>query len=78
MRRLGKEWARPDSKGGGGRCAKELGLRDERGETEGAHAHADAGEKLAAGQKIVLEVSRDAVTGVAEVRGVVGGLGGVG
>jgi hypothetical protein len=55
-----------------------LGLRDERGETEGAHAHADAGEKLAAGQKIVLEIGRDTVTGVAEVRGVVGGLGGVG
>ena len=78
MRRLGEEWARPESKGGGGRCAKELGLRDERGETEGAHAHADAGEKLAAGQKIVLEIGRDTVAGAAEVRGVVGGLGGVG
>ncbi len=43
MRRLGEKRAGPESKGGGGRRADELGLRHERGETEGSDAHADAG-----------------------------------
>lgn len=77
MRRLGEKRTGPEGEGGGGRRAKELGLRDERGEAEGADAHADAGEELAAGQKIVLEIGRDTVAGAAEVRGVVGGLGGL-
>jgi hypothetical protein len=53
-------------------------LRDERGEAEGADAHADAGEELAAREEVVLEVGRDAVTGMNEVGGVFVDLGGVG
>ena len=78
MRRLGEKRAGPKGEGGGSRRAKKLGLRDERGEAEGADAHADAGEELAAREEVVLEVGRDAVTGMNEMGSVVGDLAGVG